>query len=194
MPLPPTSWRKLSSCSCGQAAEHERARVDAGGGMALEEDEVAAVLVGRRVPEMIEADVVERRRRREARDVAADVGVLVRAHAPSPSRSSARTSGCGARCSGSPGNARLRVGGIVLMYAVFAENGRYAPRLARLSIRCSIRKCARSGPSTREHGVERVEPFARFLRIDVGLMSMGVLSNCGPMRDGSDGRAAFDYF
>ena len=81
----------------GEAAEHEGARVDAGRRVALDEHEVAAVLGRRRVPEVVEADVVERRRRGEARDVAADVGVLVRAHAPSPSRSSARTSGCAAR-------------------------------------------------------------------------------------------------
>ena len=64
----------------GEPAQHERARVDAGRRVALDEHEIAAVLVGRRVPEMVEADVVEHRRRREARDVAADVGVLVRAH------------------------------------------------------------------------------------------------------------------
>ena len=79
MPLPSTSWRKLSSCSRGEPAQHERARIDAGRGVALHEDQVAAVVLRRRVPEMVEADVVERRRRRVARDVAADVGVLVRA-------------------------------------------------------------------------------------------------------------------
>ena len=62
-----------------QPAQHEGARIDAGGRMALHEDEVAAVVVARRVPEVIETDVVEHRRRREARDVPADVGVLVRA-------------------------------------------------------------------------------------------------------------------
>ena len=63
----------------GQAPEHEGARVDPGCRVALHEDQVAAVRVGRGVPEVVEADVVEHRRRREARDVAADVGVLVRA-------------------------------------------------------------------------------------------------------------------
>ena len=96
---------------------------------------------------MIEADVVERGRGREARDVAADVRVLVRAHAPSPSRSSARPSGSFARCSESPGMRTCWSTGIVLMYAVFAENGRNAPERRALSISRSIRKCARSGPS-----------------------------------------------
>src|SRR6478752_3880660 len=53
------------------------------------------------------------------------------------------------RCSSfwSPGMRTWRSSGIVLMYAVFAENGRNAPDRRALSISCSIRKCARSGPS-----------------------------------------------
>ena len=95
----------------GQATEQVRARVDAGGGMALHEDEVAAVLVGGRVPEMVEADVVQRRGGGEARDVPADVRVLVRAQRPSPSSSSARTSGSCARSAGRPGCAPARASG-----------------------------------------------------------------------------------
>ena len=57
------------------------ARVDAGRGMALEVDEVAAEAVVRGAEEMVEADVVQRRGRGEARDVAAELGgFLVRAH------------------------------------------------------------------------------------------------------------------
>ena len=61
-----------------------RARVDAGRRVALEEDDVA--VVGRfafaaAAEEMVEADLVQRRRRREGRDVAADALFrLVRAH------------------------------------------------------------------------------------------------------------------
>ena len=80
MPLAVDLLAEVVELLLGEAAEHERARVDAGRRMALDEHEVAGVLVRRRVPEMVEADVVERRRRREARDVAADVRVLVRAH------------------------------------------------------------------------------------------------------------------
>jgi hypothetical protein len=64
----------------GQPPEQMRARIDAGHRVPLEEDQVAAVLLGRRVPEPGEADVVERRRRGEGSDVAADVAVLVGAH------------------------------------------------------------------------------------------------------------------
>ena len=50
------------------------ARVDAGRGVALHEDEVAAVVLRGRVPEVHEAGVVERRRRLERGDVAAELG------------------------------------------------------------------------------------------------------------------------
>ncbi len=64
-----------------EPALEERARVDAGRRVALEVDEVAAVLRRRRAPEMIEADLVERGRRRVARDVAAVLRALaIRVH------------------------------------------------------------------------------------------------------------------
>ena len=64
----------------GQPALDEGARVDAGRHVALHVDQVAAVLVRRRVPEVAEADVVEQRRGLEARDVAAQLRrFLVRA-------------------------------------------------------------------------------------------------------------------
>src|SRR5258706_12599316 len=47
----------------------------------------------------------------------------------------------------SPGERSSRCVGMVLMYAVFAENGMYAPERRALSISRSSRKCARSGPS-----------------------------------------------
>jgi len=60
-----------------QPPEQEGAGVDAGRRVALDEDEIAAVLFGRPAPEMDEADVVERRRRGEAGDVAAEVGAAL---------------------------------------------------------------------------------------------------------------------
>ena len=56
----------------GQAALEERAGVDAGGGVALEIDLVAAARVVLAAEEVVEADLVERRRRGVRRDVAAD--------------------------------------------------------------------------------------------------------------------------
>ncbi len=60
----------------GQASEHEGARIDPGRRMALRQHQVAAVLFRRRMPEVIEADVVERRRRGVTGDVPAETGVI----------------------------------------------------------------------------------------------------------------------
>src|SRR4051812_40487752 len=60
-----------------QTALEVRARVHARGGVALDEDEVAAVRVRRRVPEVVEADLVERCGRLEARDVPAELARLL---------------------------------------------------------------------------------------------------------------------
>src|SRR5262245_45349393 len=49
------------------------ARVDAGRAVPLHEDQIAAMTVGRCVPEMAKADVVERGSRLEARDMAAEL-------------------------------------------------------------------------------------------------------------------------
>ena len=64
----------------GKPAFEERARVDAGRRVALDIDEVATVLGGRRSPEVVEADLVEKRSGLERRDVAAQLRrLLVRA-------------------------------------------------------------------------------------------------------------------
>src|SRR3990167_4018740 len=55
---------------------HEGAGVDARRGMALEEDQVAAVFLGRGLEEVVEADVIQGRGRGEAGDVAAQVRVF----------------------------------------------------------------------------------------------------------------------
>ena len=60
----------------GEAALEERARVDARGRVTLDVDEVTAVLLRRRVPEVVEALLVERRRGLVARDVAAELGAV----------------------------------------------------------------------------------------------------------------------
>ena len=62
----------------GEPALHKRTGVDARRGMALDEQQVSAVLIGRGVKKVLEADVVERRRGLEARDMAAELrGLLV---------------------------------------------------------------------------------------------------------------------
>ena len=57
----------------GDPALEERARVDAGGDVALHEQQVTAVSRAGGVPEVVETGVVERRRRLERRDVAAQL-------------------------------------------------------------------------------------------------------------------------
>ena len=60
----------------GETTFHEGAGVHAGSGVALEVDVVTGVSVVLAAEEVVEADLVQRRRRRERREVAADaVGV-----------------------------------------------------------------------------------------------------------------------
>ncbi len=64
-----------------EAPFQEGARVDAGRRVSLDVDEIGSVRVLRSLPEVIEPDVVERRRGGEGGDVAAELGVLtVRLH------------------------------------------------------------------------------------------------------------------
>ncbi len=65
----------------GQAAFQEGTGVNAGGGVALVVDQVAAMLFGRRLEEVVEADVVERRAGGKGGNVAAQVRILqIRTH------------------------------------------------------------------------------------------------------------------
>src|SRR5690606_1157798 len=59
----------------GDAAFEVGARVDAGRGVALDVQQVAAVVFGRGVPEVVEAGAQHRRQRGERGDVAAQVAV-----------------------------------------------------------------------------------------------------------------------
>ena len=164
-----------------EAAEHERPRVHAGRGVALHEHEIAAVPVGGRVPEMVEADVVEHRRGREARDVAADVRVLVRAE-----------------------HHRHRVPADEMADLLLDVEVAGEPHLLLHRDRVDVRgvrgeRQVRAGPARlvdqgldeemrpvrtfgREHPFERSEPLLRFLRIQVGnvVHAMHLRSYCRP--------------
>jgi hypothetical protein len=61
----------------GQPAFDECARVDARRHVTLNVNQVAAMLIGRGMPEVPEADVVEQRRGLEARDVTAQLRRLL---------------------------------------------------------------------------------------------------------------------
>jgi hypothetical protein len=64
----------------GKPPEQVGTRIDTGNRVALEEDQVAAVLLRRGAPEPRETDVVERRGRSERGDMTADVAVAVGPH------------------------------------------------------------------------------------------------------------------
>ena len=91
-PLPSTSWRKFVQLLFVDPSFEKGARVNAGRGVALKEDEVAAEFFARRAEEVIESDVVQRRRRRKAGDVAAELRTdLVGPNDHRQSRSSGRS-------------------------------------------------------------------------------------------------------
>jgi hypothetical protein len=138
--------------------------------VALDEHEVAAVFARRRVPEVIEADVVQHRRRCEARDVAADVRLLV-------ARSTIaiafqRTSGGSLLDVEVAGKLDLLLDrDRVDVRGVRGERqvGAGPPRLVDQRLDQELRAIRSFG---REHAIERGEPLLRFLRIDVGTLSM----------------------
>ena len=151
----------------GEPALQVRARVVARRGVALEVDEVAAVLVGRRVPEVVVADLVQGRQRLEGRDVAAELGgQLVRAHdhrhrVPANDRAQPPLE------RGSPGSFASRAGGIVFTYGVVM--------LAIGPLPASCARCdgAREdlagaiGAVVLDDGIDGLEPLGGLDRIDV---------------------------
>jgi hypothetical protein len=135
--------------------------------VALDVDQVAAVLVRRGVPEVVEADLVERRRRLEAGDVAAELrGLLVRAQ------------------DGRHGVPADR-GPQVVLDLLVARDGLLLVDRDRVDVRRGeIRRDARAAPArpvehagddllrparavVRDHRVQGFKPFRRLLGIDV---------------------------
>ncbi len=150
-----------------EAALEERPGVDPGGGVALEVDLVAGPAVVLAAEEVVEADLVQRRRRGVGREVTADaVGRLVRLHdhhrrVPTNERSDAPLDELVAReprfgFAGNGVDVRGRDGGgeadLCLAGAV-EERGEDVPG-PRLAVRVDDR-------------VERVEPLLRLFRVGV---------------------------
>mmetsp|Transcript_4939 Transcript_4939/g.17780 ORF Transcript_4939/g.17780 Transcript_4939/m.17780 type:complete len:427 (-) Transcript_4939:721-2001(-) len=151
----------------GQPALDEGACVDAGRAMPLDEQQVAAVGLGRGVPEVAEADVVQRLRRLEAGDVAAEFGrVLVGAQddrqcVPANDRAQAVLDGAVAgRLFFLFGGNGVLVGRRQRVRHVHAG----APRLLYQSVDDVV---AARGSPVRLHGVEGVEPLAGLAEVDV---------------------------
>ncbi|MGY3033913.1 hypothetical protein ACVIIV_003083 [Bradyrhizobium sp. USDA 4354] len=68
---------KAEKLVLAEPALEKRARVDAGRTVALEQDQLAAMVLRRRMPEMAEADIIGRCGRLEARNVTAELGALL---------------------------------------------------------------------------------------------------------------------
>ncbi|CAG7629134.1 hypothetical protein SBRY_20538 [Actinacidiphila bryophytorum] len=150
-----------------EPVKQEGAGVDAGRGVALEEDLVAAPAVVLAAEEVVEAHVVERRRRREGRDVAADTDT-------------------GALCAGDhhrgvpPG--RVQDAPLDLLVAgeerlVLGRDGVHVVGAAHLGHRDALLAGALDEPQHQVAGtftaalvdgrVQRVEPFRRLLGIEI---------------------------
>jgi hypothetical protein len=157
----------------GEATEHERASIDSGRGVPLHKYKVAAVLGRRRVPEMIVADVVERRRGGEACDVAADVGVLVgadhhRHRIPAHVRADAVLDRL------VTGNPDLLVDGNGIDVRGVGRERHVRAGAARLVDYLLDEEMRAVRPLVFEHTVNRIQPFLGFLRVDVRVHVHGV--------------------
>ena len=151
-----------------EAALDERTGVDPGGGVTLEVDLVAGVAVVLAAEEVVEADLVERRRRRVRRQVAADaVGGLVRLddhHRRVPPDEGADPS-LDELVAGEP---RLGLAGDRV-----DVRGRHRRRERHLRLAGAVEErgeeVARPGLAVHvDHGVERVQPLLRLTRVGVG--------------------------
>ena len=150
-----------------EPALQERARVDAGRRMSLDVHEIAAVLGGRRVPEVVEPDLVQGGGGGEARDVAPELGALaVRLHhhrhrVPPHERANAPFD---RRVSGGVALARFRngveVGGVGRVGEVGAGAARFRDEVLDEEV-------GARDPVAFQHRLERLQPLLGLRRIDV---------------------------
>lgn len=151
----------------GQAAFHERAGVDARRGVPLGEQQVAAVIVRRGMPEVVEPDVIQRRGGCEGRDmpaefgrdavgldhhrhrIPADIGTNAVFH-----RAVARVLGFQVRGNG------VDVGGIGRV----REVGPAAARLVDQALQQGVRPFGAVGL---QHGGQGINPLLGLLRVDI---------------------------
>ncbi|MDZ7653192.1 MAG: hypothetical protein U5L03_11920 [Burkholderiaceae bacterium] len=149
------------------AALEEGARIDARRRVALDVEQVAAVVLAARVEEVVEADVVEGRRRGEARDVTAERGILavgldhhrhrVPAHEGAEPLLDLDVAGRALFLVGRDRVDVRRAGGKRRIDAGLAC---FLDQAIEQEVR-TLRSLAL------EHGIERIEPFARLDRVGV---------------------------
>ena len=150
-----------------EAAFEKRARVDARRRVSLEIHEIAAVLGRRCAPKMIEADLVERRRRRIARDVAAVLGAQAvrvddhRHRVPADVRLDAPLDRAIAGILGllAYGN-RVEIGRVRAIRQIRA-------RAARVIDHALEQVVGALRAMHSEHGIDRLEPLLRLLRVEI---------------------------
>ena len=152
----------------GQPSLEIRARVVAGGGMALEVDQVAAVALARGVPEVVEADLVQGGQGLIARDVAAELrGDLVGAHddrdrVPADDRPQPPVE------LGVTGVGRLAIGRDRVDVRRVEARDRAGTGLLRALDDPGQQIPRPHGTIVRHDSVERLEPLARLDRVDIG--------------------------
>ncbi len=151
----------------GEPALEKCARVDARGGMSLDEHHVARMRLARGAPEVIEADFVQGRRRRIARDVSAVFRALaIRLHdhrhrVPADVRlEPALDRAVAGVLLLLAGRDRVDVGGVGLERQVGART----PRVVDDALEQVVRAF---GAVRAQHRVDGLEPFARLGRINV---------------------------
>jgi hypothetical protein len=159
------------SALLGQPALEEGAGVHAGGGVPLEVDLVAAALVVLAAEEVVEADLVQRGSRGVGGDVAADADAgPLRAVHHDRRVPAGRKAGSDARPASSPGNHGSRLGrdGVDV---VRASQARHAHVLLGRAAQERQHDVARAvGAGVRDQRVERVDPLARLVRVDVDVL------------------------
>jgi len=168
MPSPPTSWRKFAELLLADASFEESAGVDARRRVSLDVQQVAAVIFIDGVEKVVEADVVERRRRSEAGDVTAHAGALgVGAHdgghrVPADDRADApfqhQIAGAAVFLVERDG---VKVSGVGRKRDVRAGTASLVDQLLQ-----QVMGALRAFEF--QHRVEGVEPLLGFLRVDIG--------------------------
>ena len=145
----------------------ERARIDAGRRMPLEVHEIAAVLRRRRAPKVIEADFVQRRRRRVARDVAAVLGadaIRVNDHRHRIPADVGLDAALDRAIAGILGlladGDRVQVGGVRAIRQIRA-------RAARMIDHAFEQEVSALRTVNPQHGIDRLEPLLRLLRVEI---------------------------
>ena len=165
----------------GETAFEVGAGVDPRRGVALQEELVAGATVALAAEEVVEADVVERGRRRERREVTAEpveavVGAVDHRHRVPADR-------------GADAALELLVAGEPLLVlgrdrvdVVGRDHRRHADALLTRPLHEARQEIAGAGPAPFvDHRVERVEPLRGLARVDVGqLMDEAVDEHCAP--------------